>query len=304
MSRSGRQFTLRFGDQEAVVTEVGGTLREYRVGGRPVVDGFSPVERSRDGRGQILLPWPNRIDGGRYTFADGENQLPINEIEHGNAIHGLVRWIPWTLQEVTGSSITLAAMIFPQPGYDHLLASVVEYQLSEQGLTVKLVASNRGEEALPFGVGFHPYLVLPLSPVDELELAVPATLRLRADRRGIPVGEPVVVAGSDFDFTTPRRIGRIQLDTTYTGLVRTAAGEAEVRLTDPVSRAGVRLWADQNLPYLQLFTGDTLADPAARRRSLAVEPMSCPPDAFRSGRDLVVLVPGASFTASWGISAT
>jgi aldose 1-epimerase len=304
MSRSGRQFTLRFQDQAAVVTELGGTLREYRAGGRPLIDGFPATDRSRDGRGQVLLPWPNRIDGGRYRFGGSEQQLPINEVEHGNAIHGLARWVPWVLQELTASSVTLSVVIFPQPGYDHILVSTVEYRLDEPGLSVKLLASNRGDSALPFGVGFHPYLVIPTSRVDELELLVPATLRLRADARGIPLGDPVVVVGSDFDFTTARQIGGARLDTTFTGLTRSADGLAEVRINDPATPGGVRLWSDQNLPYFQVFTGDTLADPAARRRSLAVEPMSCPPNAFRPGRDLVVLEPGATFTASWGVAAT
>lgn len=303
MSRSGRQFTLRFQDQDAVVTELGATLREYHAGGRPLIDGFPATDRSRDGRGQVLLPWPNRIDGGRYQFAGDEEQLPINEPEHGNAIHGLARWVPWVLQELSASSVTLSLVIFPQPGYDHLLVSTMEYRLSELGLSVKVLASNRGDGALPMGVGFHPYLLLPTSPVDGLELLVPATLRLRADARGIPLGDPVAVAGSEFDFTAPRQIGGARLDTTFTGLTRSAAGLAEVRLVDQTAQVGVRLWCDQNLPYLQIFTGDTLADPAARRRSLAVEPMSCPPNAFRSGRDLVVLPPGATFTASWGLAA-
>ncbi|MHB1575496.1 MAG: aldose 1-epimerase family protein [Candidatus Dormibacteria bacterium] len=303
MSRSGRQFTLRFQDQAAVITEVGATLREYRAAGRPLIDGFLATERSRDGRGQVLLPWPNRIDGGKYRFAGADQQLPLNEVEHGNAIHGLARWVPWTLQEVSDSSVTLSLVIAPQPGYDHILVSKVEYRLSDLGLTAKVQATNRGQEEIPFGVGFHPYLLIPGSPVDGLDLLVPATLRFQADARGIPLGDPVVVAGSEFDFTARRRIGRVQLDTTFTGLVRSEAGMAEVRLTDRTSQRGVRLWCDQSLPYLQVFTGDTLADPTVRRRSLAVEPMSCPPNAFRSGRDLVILEPGASYSASWGLAA-
>ncbi len=50
-----------------------------------------------------------------------------------------------------------------------------------------------------------------------------------------------------------------------------------------------------------VFSGDTL-EPAQRRTALAVEPMSCPPDAFRSGTDLVALHPGGRWTGSWGIT--
>ncbi|MHB1499803.1 MAG: aldose 1-epimerase family protein [Candidatus Dormibacteria bacterium] len=303
MTPSGRQFCLRLEAQEAVVTEVGATLREYRAGGRPVIDGFPVGERSHDGRGQVLLPWPNRIDGGRYPFAGSDQQLPINEVEHGNAIHGLARWVPWDLQELTETSVTLSVTIAPQPGYEHRLFGSVGYRLIEDGLTVQVQATNRGDGILPFGVGFHPYLLIPAVPVDRLELLLPARLRLPADARGIPTGDPVPVAGSEFDFTRPRRIGELRLDTTYTEIAPAASGLTEVELRHPSAGEGVRLWSDQNLPYVQVFTGDSLADPLVRRRSLAVEPMSCPPNAFRSGRGLTLLEPGATFTARWGLSA-
>jgi aldose 1-epimerase len=49
-----------------------------------------------------------------------------------------------------------------------------------------------------------------------------------------------------------------------------------------------------------LFTGDPLPD--VRRRSLAVEPMTCPPNAFHSGDALIRLEPSSSFTSTWGIA--
>ncbi len=59
------------------------------------------------------------------------------------------------------------------------------------------------------------------------------------------------------------------------------------------------LWLDEAYGYLQLFTGDPLPD--VDRRSLAVEPMTCPPNAFRTGESLIRLEPGGAFTGRWGI---
>ncbi|HWU31187.1 MAG TPA: galactose mutarotase, partial [Microbacterium sp.] len=59
---------------------------------------------------------------------------------------------------------------------------------------------------------------------------------------------------------------------------------------------------DAGCPWVQVHTAD-LPDPAASRRGLAVEPMTCPPDAFNSGTDLIVLEPGAAHTAGWSIRA-
>ena len=74
-------------------------------------------------------------------------------------------------------------------------------------------------------------------------------------------------------------------------------------LRDPGAGAGVTLWLDAKHRWLQVFTGDAL--PAHARESLAVEPMTAPPNAFVTGEDLVVLSPagtdGDEHSASWGI---
>ena len=63
------------------------------------------------------------------------------------------------------------------------------------------------------------------------------------------------------------------------------------------------LWLDESYRYVMAFTGDTL-DPERRRRAIALEPMTCPPDALRSGTDLIRLAPGTTWTGRWGLSVT
>ena len=96
-SPSGEQWTLRHGRQEATVTEVGGGLRTFTVDGVDVVAGYAEDEFCLAGRGQVLMPWPNRIRDGRYAFAGVNHQLAITEIPLSNSNHGLVRWLPWQL---------------------------------------------------------------------------------------------------------------------------------------------------------------------------------------------------------------
>src|SRR6266545_1023620 len=95
---SGEQFEIAFEDQHAVVVEVGGGLRAYSAGGREVLEGYGADEMSRAGRGQVLLPWPNRVRDGRYEFDGVGYQLALTEPEHSNAIHGLVSWAPWRVR--------------------------------------------------------------------------------------------------------------------------------------------------------------------------------------------------------------
>jgi aldose 1-epimerase len=121
---------------------------------------------------------------------------------------------------------------------------------------------------------------------------------LQSDERGLPVSAESV-EGTEYDFRRPRPIGATKLDHAFTDLKRGEDGLARVELGDPRHPRGRTLWVDQNYPYLMLFTGDTRPDVA--RRSLAVEPMTCPPNAFRSGEALIRLEPGESFVGTWGI---
>jgi aldose 1-epimerase len=109
----------------------------------------------------------------------------------------------------------------------------------------------------------------------------------------------VPVEGTEYDFREPRPIGDTKLDHAFTDLVRDDDGRARVELRDPDDGRALSLWLDEPYAYLQLFTGDPL--PSVGRRSLAVEPMTCAPNAFRTGDGLLVLEPGATATASWGI---
>ena len=112
-------------------------------------------------------------------------------------------------------------------------------------------------------------------------LRMPGRSVLRSNERGLPVGREAV-QDTEYDFRQPRQIGSTTLDHAFTDLARDDDGLARVELRDPDHGTSVSLWVDESYPYLMLFTGDTLPD-ARRRRSLAVEPMTCPPNAFGPG---------------------
>ena len=295
---SGEQVELALGEQRAVVGSVGAGLRTYTFAGAPLLDGFAVDDLSPSGRGQVLIPWPNRVAGGAYEFGGRTHQLALDEPEAGNAIHGLVRWAGWTVAEREPQRTVLSYTLHPQPGYPFALALTIGYALSDDGLEVATSATNVGAERCPFGSGAHPYLTVGTRTVDSVLLHVPAETVLQSDEHGIPTGS-AGVAGTEHDFREPRPIGSTRLDTGFTDLQRDADGRARVELRHPEREGGVALWVDERYRHLMLYTGDDRPDVA--RRSLAVEPMTCPPNAFRSGEDLIVLDPGETFTAAWGI---
>jgi aldose 1-epimerase len=250
--------------------------------------------------GAPLIPWPNRIAEGRYSFDGEEQQLALSEPARANAIHGLLRWRPWRVGARTDSRVVMEARLLPMTGYPFALEVAISYALDEEGLTVMTSATNAGELPCPLGAGQHPYL----SPgagqrIDGCVLTLAAATRLLTDERHqVPVSrEPV--EGTAFDFRAGRELGSASLDDAFTELERDREGLARAQLRRP-DGSTVELWVDGSYPFLEVFTGDTL--PAARRRrGLALEPMSCAPNAFRSGEGLLTLAPGETFTGSWGV---
>ena len=296
---TGAQHEIRHGEQVAVVTEVGATLRRYDVGERAVIEGFTEDASPDGGRGQVLAPWPNRVADGRYSFDGADLQLPLTEVPAHNAIHGLVRWVGWSVADVARDAVSLTTTVWPTPGYPFLLRLTAAYRLDEAGLHVELRARNDGRDRAPYGVGQHPYLAVG-GNVDDATLTVTGGTRLLTDDRGNPTGtEPV--DGSTYDFRGARRIGDLVLDTAYTDLGPGPDGRVQVRVDLP-DGTGAELWGGPTVRWLQVFSGDTLG-PDRRRRGLAVEPMSCPAGALASGRDLAVLEPGEEHVLEWGLRA-
>jgi aldose 1-epimerase len=297
---SGEQIGITLGEHRAVVVEVGGGLRSYSAAGRDLLDGYRADEMSTSGRGQVLLPWPNRIQDGSYEFEGQRHQLPINDPAEQDAIHGLVRWAPWSVAEHEPHRVVMRHLIHPQPGYPFALEVAIEYVLSGEGLRVRTTATNVGAGPCPYGCGSHPYLSVGTDVVDSVTLRAPGRTVLLSDERGIPVGSESV-EGTEYDFRRPRQIDATRLDNAFTDLERDGDGLARVSLSDSRGGSSLTLWVDEAYRYLMLFTGDPLPD--VGRRSLAVEPMTCPPNAFRSGESLIRLEPGDSFTSAWGIES-
>ncbi|HWC34851.1 MAG TPA: aldose 1-epimerase family protein [Mycobacteriales bacterium] len=300
MEPSGAQYVIRHGEQEAVAVEVGGGLRTYTAAGLDVLDGYPPDAMCDGARCQTLVPWPNRVQDGRWRWDGADQQLAITEPEQHNAIHGLVRWLAWDLVEHSDSSVTLSCVCAPQPGYPWRLTVTNAWSLDDNGLTVVTTIRNESETVAPVAAGFHPYVTVGTATIDDAVLTLPATTRLLTGEQQIPVGQEEV-AGTAYDFREPRRLGELEVDHTYTGLSRDADGLARLRLAAPGGERAVTVWVDSAYPYLEIFTGDALPDPSRRRRGLGVEPMTAPPNALASGESLVELAPGGEWQGRWGI---
>ena len=238
----------------------------------------------------------------RTATAGAECQAPLNEPSRHDAIHGLVRWLDWSLVAHESDHVTLSCAVRPQPAYEWQLDLEITYAVDASGLTVTLHRRQRRRASRRRSASGS----IPTSPsapptVDDLDLTVPAAAFLDPD---VPAETPrmLPVAGTPKDFTTARSDRR---DASWTPrsassrAVRTGApsrGWRHPTRADPWNCGWMRATATS------WSTPPTRSGgPTAAARGIAIEPMTCPPDAFRSGVDLIDLQPGATWRGSWGL---
>jgi aldose 1-epimerase len=301
-STEPRDAEVVVGDTRLAVDLRGGGLRELVAGDWELLDGYPAGAVPAGRRGGVLLPWPNRLRGGRWRWRGRDLQLDVVSGQTPNAVHGLVTAQPWTVLGRTGDAVTVGTVVEPRAGYPFRLAAAIDYELAPGRLSVTVRVRNDSDSDAPLGVGMHPYLAvgggsvaeLPEGAVDDAQVTIPARTAI-ATEGGLPTGERVPFDG------VVGRIGDRVLDVPLTDLVRDDDGWARLRLGGPAGTLVVAV--DAAWPWLQVYSADTLP-PGQRRRSLAVEPMTCPPNALADGADLVVLAPGASWSGSWTLEWT
>lgn len=298
MSRpTGEQLEITRSGSRAIVGTVGAGLRLFEVDGVPYTETYGAGDEPPMGAGAVLIPWPNRVAGARWLLDGQPQQLEVTERDRGNAIHGLVRTETWTVTEQTGTAVTMAVTIGERPGWPFPFRTAISYELGPRGLEVTHVMHNIGDAVLPFGIGTHPYLLPGRAAIPDCELRLAATTMVRLDpSRMVPTGPPVDIRGTGFDYRRGEPV-RPNLDHAFGGCAPEADGLVRHSLAN--RQGGVELWADECFRWVQVFTPATF--PNKEGGAVAIEPMTCPPDALNSGIDLIHLDPGETWTGRWGI---
>lgn len=293
---TGHRFRLQGPRSSAEIAQVGAALRALTVAGVDLVPRYADDLPTPAASGVVLVPWPNRIRDGKYTFQGTERQLAISEPAFGNASHGLLRFGSYSAAEQTDDRLVLAADVVPQTGYPFHLRTRVIFTLLADGLHVEHVIENIGAATAPVALGIHPYLQIGGVPTEDLVIHSSGTSTLVLDERKLPVDE--VPVDDATDLRGGRRLGDVALDNAYRGFDRDADGRTRHTLTAPDGRR-VELWQDAGFPWAQVFTTDRYpGNPLA----VAIEPMTAPSNAFATGQDLIALEPGGELRREWGVS--
>jgi len=294
VSLNGTIIELTAGTYAATLASSGATLVALKHDGRDLVVPFDPErERGLGYAGRTLAPWPNRLSDARYTFDGTAHEVPVNEPATGAALHGTASFEHWAVQSIGPQSVFFALELPRTEGYPFDVRLSARYLLdADEGLFALVSAVNEGSTDAPVGLSAHPYLTCG-APVDECVFGLDASQVLTVDEKMRPA-DLLPVDGTDFDFRTPAPLAGRHVDHAYTGL---PADGWIVVLTHP-ERGGVTLASDTR--WVQAFTGDI---PGLDRGGVAVEPMTCPPDAFNSHPDDVRLHPGETRTLRYAIRA-
>lgn len=292
---TGQRFHLRGPRSSAEITQVGASLRALTVDGVDLVPRYPDDLPTPAASGVVLVPWPNRIRDGRYTFGGDDQQLAISEPKFGNASHGLLRFGTYQPIEHTDERLVLGADVVPQTGYPFHLRTRVTYTLQPDGLHVAHDIENVGARTAPVALGVHPYFHIDGVATEDLVVHSTGTTTLVVDERNIPVGE--VAVDDATDLRGGRRLGDASLDNGYRGLERDAEGRARHTLTAPDGRR-LELWQDAGFRWVQVFTTDRYPGYSL---AVAIEPMTAPANAFATGTDLDTLRAGSVLAREWGV---
>ena len=286
--------------QRAVVTEIAASLRALEIDGIALLQDYPAASAPPSCAGWVLVPWPNRVADGKWTYDGVPQQLDITEPANGNALHGLLSGASYSVAGRTADSITLAADVDSAPGYPFELATTVRYQLTEDGLLVTHSLTNTGSRSAPAAVGAHPFLKLGAVPTEDLTLFINADTHIEVDERLNPTGATTAVSGTRHDFRAGQRVGAVSLDDAWSDVRREPDGSSLHYLEAP-DGSQVQLFMDASFGYVQSFTTRIFPSDDGPVTAVAVEPMTAPANAYNSGEGLRWLAPGETWHLSWGI---
>lgn len=297
------------GDELIVSTDAGATVLDLKLSYKGklynIFAGFQSIEEVQSFKGfkgAILFPFPNRIKGGKYTFKGETYSFPVNEPQRGNAIHGLVYDRAFVIHDQYVKDDR--AVLELQYGYEENHAESypfpytlrVKYELTAtEGLICTATVVNRSDDEMPFGFGWHPYFKFEGVKVDDLKLHIPAPHTLKVDEQMIPIGE----VGFNTGFRYLNEINDTQFDTAYR-IEAKSNKKMGTEIYNPKDDVKLTVWQEagpQAFNYVQVYTPEG-------RDVIAIEPMTCPANAFNTNEGLIILQKGQQWQSSFGVKLT
>ncbi|MEP2023998.1 MAG: hypothetical protein ABJH98_01570 [Reichenbachiella sp.] len=282
-----------------VLTDFGAGLNDLVVKNgknqlKSVIDGYRSEQEvvndhSTAFKGSKLSPFPNRILNGVYNFNGKSYQLPINEVGANNNLHALLHNQPFEILEEKESENEAILILGHEyngtdQGYPFVYALKLTYQFGTEEVSIKTEIENTSNTSIPMGDGWHPYFRF--DHLDHVQMKMGKANRLSSN-----FGNQL---NGTHGFEQSRAIGSESLDDCF----EVKGGERfSLQLRDEAQDLALEIWQEnesQKYKYLQIYTPPT-------RKSIAIEPVTCLPNAFNTGEGLIILKPNEKVSMSFGI---
>jgi aldose 1-epimerase len=284
---------------EVTIAQVAAALRGFSVDGVDVVQRYAENAIPPLGAGIVMVPWPNRVDHGRWPNHGVIEQLDISQVAQDHALHGLLKNTAYTVVARSAASITLSASIYAPPGYPFVVATSVRYTITDEGLEVEHRLRNHSATAAPVAVGTHGYYKIGGVRTEDLVITSSARTVYVDDERQVPVSR--TSASGDFDLRAGRRVGDLVVDHCFTNFSLTD-GRHTTTLSASDGRR-VEVWSDQNFAYQVLLTTRQFTAESGRPTfAVAIEPQTAAVDAFNNREGLHELQPDEEWVVRWGVT--
>lgn len=295
--RTGEQYTIQYGDYTAIITQLGATARKLRYRGIDLLASGGADDLVTCCQGELLIPFPNRIEDGTYTFRGTTYTIPIDEPDRNNAIHGFGHNMYWNLERLSESDVTLSWRVPNLKGYPFDIVVSATYELTDEGLSLTVRAYNNGSESAPWAIAIHPWLANGLhgygDEIDEhnaqCKLTIPAQAHVNVNDRLIPTGISSV-EDTKYDFREGRMLTEQPYDDALTDIVHAQDGTVTAIFERPDGMK-IRVGGDNTITSFQVCTG-TGFPPEKHPAGVAVEPQTAYANAFNTGDDLIEIMPG------------
>jgi len=223
----------------------------------------SSLEKVLDACSFPLVPYVNRIRGGRFTFRGREVRLAPNMPGDPSPLHGQGWLAEWNVDEQTEAGARLSFRHSAAEWPWHYEAEQ-SFELDERGLSVALTCRNTNDDAMPCGLGQHPYF--DCGPQTEIDTIVSHAWTI--DAQVLPVSK--VVADGRFDLRERKVCGQ-DLDNGFGGW------NGEARLSDPDWPYEVTVSSPQ-ATFFQVYSpasgGICVAEPVTHANAALNEPES------------------------------
>ncbi|MEE8737587.1 MAG: aldose 1-epimerase family protein [Bifidobacterium sp.] len=305
-ARTGNQYCIHAGELSAVICQLGAKIRRFDHSGKPVLCPFGQDDLTPTCNGYILAPWPNRMENGEYDFGGSHYRVPVNEQTpkpRNNANHGFAYQYFWGLECLTETSVTQSLRFPNLDGYPFDVSLKATYAIDERGLSATVTATNNDSRTAPWALGFHPWLANGGNGETAAErdadsqrcrLRIDADTHVTVNDSLIPVGTEPVTGVYDLR-DSPTLEGRT-FDDAWVDVARGKDGTTAAVFTRP-DGVEVSIIADRTVNAWQCYTA-TGAPIDEHPAGIAVEPMTAPANAFRTGAHLVSIPAGDSYSTT------